>query len=177
MKKIAFCILIGLLVNAVYGCAPRINWSDTTDIASHITRTRDEYKKNIKYDGPDYTVSEGPFGSDMTTTHLRAFKFDNNLGVTYQIYVERHYEGNWIFYKDAYDIDGLELDVIAINRQVISCPSNCVLKEDILIKVSPWYLQSHEDTGIKFKIIGKRGGKEIFVPGAYIKVFLSVVTE
>ena len=107
---------------------------------------------------------------------IRAWKYDNNPNISYQIYVKDRYGDNWRYYEHAYDSDGSKIDTTLISRDVSSCSQyGCAFDEHIGLNVSKAYLESHKETGIRFKISGTGGEEIFFIPGTYIKAFLEVV--
>ena len=149
--------------------APALNLSDPQAIAREISIQHDDFKKITSYTGPEADINW------ITELFIRAWKDDKTGIFAYQIYVKDYYEGDWRIYDSAYDSEGNSLDVTQISRQVESCRySRCSHYEHLGINITREYLEKNQESGIRFKVIG-RAGEEIFtIPSAYIKAFLSI---
>jgi hypothetical protein len=126
--------------------------------------------KVTKYEGPN-TATDG-----NDNVFLRAIKPDG-AKAEYLIYVADYYTytNNWRFYHSAYDSNGNSLKVNVILREVKSCNSTwCSYIEHLGLDVSRDYLEKNQETGIRFKIVGKAGEEVFFIPSGYIKAFLAV---
>lgn len=148
---------------------PRIDVADPQAVSAAISVQRDDFKKITNYKGPNAS-------SDiLDLVFLRAWKTDATGSVTYQIYVMDHYYTDWRFYSSAYDSNGNSLDTTLISRNVGSCSQyGCSHDEHLGLNVSQAYLENNQDNGIRFKVSGKAGEEIFFIPGGYIKAFLSI---
>jgi hypothetical protein len=168
--KIISTIAAILVLSACGLLIPRVDINDTQSVASAISIQRDDFKKLTKYDGPDVMVD------DADGVFIRAWKEDATKIVEYQIYVRIFYVDNWRLYKTAYDSDGNRLDVTVIARNIESCGGHgCSREEHLGINIPREYLEKKQETGIRFQVSGKGGDEVFFIPGAYIKAFLSIV--
>lgn len=61
-----------------------------------------------------------------------------------------------------------------LHREVGSCSGGCSLREHIAINLSREYLESHQETGMTFKVSGKAGESIHALTAAYIRAFLAV---
>lgn len=166
--------LIGLAatVLSLSACmtVPTINTNDPQAVSASTTVKHDNFKKITIYVGPN-ALSDPVYDN----VFLRASKIQSTGEILYQIYVKDYYSGSWRFYNSAYDSNGNRLETNVIGREVGSCTSNgCSHEEHLGLKVSREYLEKSQDSGINFKISGKAGEEIFFIPGAYIKGFLSV---
>ncbi|MEO6024533.1 MAG: hypothetical protein ABIP64_15745, partial [Burkholderiales bacterium] len=85
------------------------------------------------------------------------------------------YTGEWRFYDRAFDSDGQELQTTEISRKVVECKRRvCSHLEHLGIKVTRVYLETKQESGVRFKVIGKSGEEVFYIPPAYIRAFLSV---
>lgn len=178
MKPWITCFLLASFV-FVAGCAgPQINWADSNQISASVTSTRDDFKKRIEFNGPHYDGAKRVESDGMflfAKVFLRAYKFDKEKELTYQIYTYETYYNDWRFYNQAYDSDGKKLDFVPITQKVGSCgPGRCSKDEHVAINVTKDYLIAHQVGGISFKVFGKADERVWFLPGNYIQAFLSV---
>lgn len=170
--RIRVIISLVATVCALSACvapAPRLNVSDPQAVLGAISVQHDDFKKITTYKGPNvlYDIFDQVF--------LRAWKSDATGIISYQIYVMDYYNDEWRFYNSAYDSNGISLNTTLISRDVFSCSRyGCSHKEHLGLNVSREYLEKNQYSGIRFKVSGKAGGEVFFIPGGYIKAFLSV---
>ena len=172
MKKINIIIIV--LIISTFGCAitPPIDPLEPQRLISLTTTTYDSYNKRTTYRGPYYYIRSQTYSNDLI--FLRAWKDGDSI--SYQIYVRDFYYNEWRFYDRVYDSNNTELSITLIDQDVTSCSGgSCTFCEDIGINVSKDYLEINKKTGIKFKIYGKGGSQEFYLPGILIETFLSVV--
>ena len=174
-------LIITMLVTGIFiltGCAspgqniapaPKINWNDTQSIASAISVQHDDLKKITNFKGPNYS------NGILDSVSLRAWKSDEDEGLSYQIYVMDYYHGDWRFYDTASDSKGNNLVIKLSSRDVSSCDYlTCAHQEHLGIDVSREYLEENQENGIVFRLSGKGEDKTFNIPSTYIKAFLSV---
>ncbi|WP_162860593.1 hypothetical protein [Pseudothauera hydrothermalis] len=162
-------VATAIALSACIAPAPRVNLNDSQAVAGAISVQRDDFKKVTKYEGPN--AADNVFDK----LFIRAWKIDGTEDVGYQIYVMDYYNGDWRFYNSAYDSNGNSLKTTLISRDVGSCNRyGCSHYEHVGLNVSREYLAKNQDSSIRFKISGKAGEEVFFIPGAYIKAFLSV---
>lgn len=147
---------------------PAVNPNDAKAVTRSITAKRDDFRKRTYYTGP--IASSYP-----DALLIRAEKTDTGR-ISYQIYVESAYYGDWRLYNSVYDSNGTNLNMTVISREVRACSSsNCSLKESFSIDVTQKYLEDNQFDGIRFKAIGKKGEQIFFIPSEYIRAFLWAV--
>lgn len=169
IRAILFLVASACALSACVAPAPRLNVSDPQAVSSAISVQRDDFKKITNYKGPNASPDI------LDQVFLRARKADATGSITYQIYVMDYYNGDWRFYNSAYDSNGNSLDTTLISRDVGSCSRyGCSHEEHLGLNVSRAYLEKNQDSGIRFKVSGKAGEEVFFIPGGYIKAFLSV---
>jgi len=167
--KILLSAMVPLLSACVY--QPVVDWGNPEATKSRVNIELDEFKKEVKYRGPDINKS-------FDTVFIRAWKHIDINQITYQIYARDIYRGDWHFYDSAYDDDGNKLDTTLISRDVVSCGLyGCTYSEDLGINITRGYLSLHTASGIRFKISGTAGEQIFFIPGGYIKGFLAAVPK
>lgn len=158
-----------LTLSACVTTAPRLNVSDPQAVSGAISIQRDDFKKTTNYKGPNASPDI------LDQVFIRAWKTDATGSITYQIYVMDYYNGDWRFYHSAYDSNGNSLNTTQISRDVGSCSRyGCSHEEHLGLNVTREYLEKNQDSGIRFKVSGKAGEEVFFIPGGYIKAFLSV---
>ncbi|MBS3955337.1 MAG: hypothetical protein KGZ88_20510 [Methylomicrobium sp.] len=146
---------------------PKLDLNDQEAVTAEISVQRDDFKKVINYKGPN---ASDKYGDQV---FLRAWKLDAG-SIAYQIYVLDYYDGEWRYYDSAYDSNGVALDTTVISRAVSLCSAySCSHNEHLGLNVSQGYLEKNQQSGIRFKIIGKAGEDIFFIPSGYIKAFLS----
>lgn len=163
-----FLFIICILLSQ--GCAS-IDWNDPASIAKEIKVEKDQFTKKTSIVGPDSaSLTPNHYGT-WDSVKLSAAKSETG-SLVYRINVvaSRTFSESWMFLDSGYDSSGAKLNVSVIDRMVIS-PS---VLEYLLIPVSRDYLVINQDSGITFELTGSRGSKRFSIPGAYIKVFLSV---
>lgn len=159
-----------LLLSACVATAPKLNANDSQAVGSAITVQRDDFKKMTNFKGPNASPDI------LQKLFLRAWKTDATGTISYQIYVMDYYRGDWRFYNEAYDSNGTSLDTTIISRNVDSCSRyGCWHEEHLGLNVTRDYLESHQASGIRFKVSGKAGENVFYIPSGYIKGFLLVV--
>lgn len=175
MRKIT-SIVLAIITIAVSACSivPRVNLNDQVSVSQNISVSRDDFEKITSYDGPNAATTDA--GYDFV--RLRAIKMDGYKGYLYQIYVNDYYRGEWRFYDSATDSNGNSLETILFDRKTRVCSSDtCSHTEQLGIMVSKEYLESNQNSGVKFRISGKRGSEVFYIPPGYIKGFLSYLNK
>jgi len=165
-----FYIFSFLLVAGCLSHGPRIDWNDTQSIATQISISRDDYKELTTYQGPWHC------GKDKGWYLIRAWKYDKDDKVTYQIYIKDYYNGDWGLYGSAYDSDGNQLNTVEISRETDSCiGGSCWFYHPLGVNVDSDYFEKYKESGISFRLFEKTGENVFFVPPAYVKALLDAV--
>lgn len=176
MKKIFY---MSLLATFLTGCAT-VDWNDPKIVSQYTQSTNDEYTKISTTEGPtirDKTNENS--GNDRRFYQIRQLKSTSHKSVkSYQIVAIHKYLGyESKYYTSAYDINGIEFKISGDDKKVISCYGaiGCEYGEILGLDVSEDYLNKNRTTGIKFRLGGKNGKAEFFIPPTYIQGFLSKV--
>ena len=170
MKAIT-SIFTYILFLGLTGCAitPPVNWNIPSETEIRVRIENDDFKKHTIYRGPD-------IAGWRDSLFIRAWRNYGSNHVTYQIYIQDHYSGDWRFYNRAFDSNGNNLDLIEISRDVGSCGQyGCSFDEHVGVKIDRKYLDDSVKTGIRIKLYGKAGQEIFFIPGGYIQGFLKKV--
>lgn len=169
VKKIIFTTAVVCLLSGCVTSTSPLNINDLEAVSKSIVLKHDDFKKVTSYEGPNIALST----SDQV--FLRAWKWDSNGDVDYQIYVMSYYDDDWRFYHSAHDSNGVSLNTTVISRKPASCSRyGCSHIEHVVLNVSRSYLEKNQDSGVRFKLSGKAGEAVFSVPAPYIKAFLSV---
>lgn len=142
------------------GVTPQASW------AQQIQQTRDDYKKITVVVGGDIEQKR----NTIILRSTRSDSFRSEDGIVVYV-VARMSE--WKFLDTTYSIDGKTWKTSVVDRDVRSCSRyGCSLAEHLAVFVDRNYLMAHTETGIDFKITGKRGEETVYIPGKYIAAFL-----
>lgn len=161
-----------LTLSACIATAPKLDIFDPLQVSSAINVQRDDFKKVTNFRGPNVAQNRDD------NVFLRAWRPDSTGKVDFQIYVSDYYGGGWRFYNTAYDDGGNRLDTTTISRNVIYCSyGSCTYREDLGLNVSRAYLEKKQDSGLTFQVSGQAGNQVFFIPGGYIKAFLSEAND
>ncbi len=171
-------ILILIYTSFAVGCISvssnrKIDWTDSNQTIPRVKVKYDEFNKTTEYIGPDIMEY-----SDILL--LRAWSHTNQPFLEYQIYVSEYlsyYKGYEEFcnFNSAYDSEGNKLIFTYIDSDIhFTNYGNVDYTEVYGITVSKDYLDKAKNTGINFKVYGKRCDKTHYIPGGYIQGFLSV---
>lgn len=132
---------------------------------------RDDYKKVTNFRAINAAANR------FETLMLRAWRHDGGE-LIYQIYVTDYYStGSWRFYEEAHDRSGHRFDVTLIGREVGSCSaySGCSHFETVGLNIERAYLERHQESGIDFRVSGRAGTADFFLPPEYVQSFLRQV--
>lgn len=166
-----------LVLSACASTTPTLNMSDPQVVANSITVERDNFKKITRYEGPNVTAGlESGLSGLSDTVLIRAWKQDKTGEISYQIYINDYFEGDWRMYDSTYDANGNNLETIKITHDIVTCvKSICSGYESIGVNISREYLEKNKASGIQLKISGNGGENTFSIPGGYIDGVLSVV--
>lgn len=164
-------------------------------VAKLVSIDNDNFKKMVTYTGPILSMDgakdrkDWKGKSEIGLVALLLNKHELTNQNIYNIIVDMSYLGAWRNYETAYDSEGNILSVQLDRRLVDSSSKLYSLRtETVLLSVTRQYLEAHQDTGVRFQVRnrGERPVKDIygnyvnlyfegFLPGGYIKGFLSAV--
>lgn len=140
------------------------NWNIPSETYDRVAIEDDDFQQSTTFQAPDL-APEPPL-----EYFLRASKDYGSSTFDFQIYFTERYHGNWRFYNEAFDSNGNRIKVLIISRDAVYANT---LEEHIRLDVDRTYLESSIEDGIRIKLYGDACEKMIFIPGGYIKGFLS----
>lgn len=187
IKMVVSCLLVFLALSgclATTSIEPMIDLNNPEEISNKISVERDDFKKVTIFTGPDFDTEKE---NHRNQSFVRAWVFDNEQPVQYQIYVVSVYfvnkgAGGFRNYNNTYDSNGNKLETMPISKQLgpLQClPSYvaCQYSEHFGVNISEKYMKDNQENGIHFKTSGTSGEIIQFVPPAYIKAMLSAVYD
>jgi hypothetical protein len=166
MNKIPIVLVACMLF---LGCATA-NINDPAAVEKGTSAISDKYDGTTWITGPKVFEITLPVGSKDYI--LRALFTNGSLELV-QLYFSQTL-GNWAFYSEAGDSDGVQLDLVEIDRTVLSAKT---VNETVAVNMDHAYLISHKDTGLDIKISGKRGSVIVTVPSTYISGYLAALEK
>jgi len=152
------------------------------ELQARVKVEYDEFRGITTYTGATFTLEESPqyprkgafilFGGIIKPNYalLRAEKAKPSSITEFQIVIRDLHRSKSPLYFSAWDSHGVKLDLVAIDDGNSST-------ETIAINVLRQYLETYKNTGIRFKVVGKRGEQIFFLPAINIKAFLAKVTQ
>ena len=153
---------------------PETDMNDPQAVAREVTTERDDFEKKTDYLGPGLTANNGWPVCFFTVIVL---KYDDGRSFG-DIYIDDSYYGeDWRLYDRAFDSNGNSLTVSIFDRKREAVSGEYIYSEIIEIKVPLAYLEGSQQSGLKFKIAGKRGERILSIPAGYIKGLLSVANR
>jgi len=180
MEKVTALILVFVL----FGCAGMMNVKTTQAVVENTIIEADDFKKIRWLKAPEMkasTVTEAAKKDksdwQVDLYFLRAMKDDKSKTEVIQIYIS-HEDTGWIFFDQAIDRDGKELEFTSINREASQYTKyGAGVREDFTIKVDMDYLTTKLNDGILIKVYGKQGKRTLKIPGYYIQGFVDRYRE
>jgi hypothetical protein len=155
------------------GCSVTKN-INMEDAYTHTTSKYYAYKKSTWINGPTMRVdhaTQEPYLSGYSDVFLRTLVVQEKTKFQ-QLYVT--FNGlDWVFFSDAYDINGNKLEFIQIDRTFDSAG----VVEAFAITFSRGYLESVAKSGINIKCVGEKGEMVVTLEPAYIEGYLKKFRE
>lgn len=146
---------------------PMVVPADRQEVADHVLVRHDPHTGSTVVIGP--IVYQGLMSSSY---QIRSWinpgnpKIDNR----FQIVVAATYPKR-VYLKQAY-ADGAELDTVVIDRERIGCGAGCEIKETVGIAMSEAEMQKRAETGLSFRVMGRRASLVMAIPPAYFAALL-----
>lgn len=165
--KYAKVLAINLITLALIGCSgKRFDPTQYTEVASSISRTRDNFRKVNTTTGP-------PIKNGASEHFIRSFTIDGHNVRSFQIYAEISSSSVPDNFDTAYDISGKKLPTTYIATKVIGCSRyGCSYAQHVGIDIDQEYLNRNRMTGVRIQLSSKSEKKIIIIPAAYIQAFL-----
>ncbi len=184
-----------LLLQPAYAVESKDDLSNDEVVAKLVSIDNDNFKKMVTYTGPILSMDgakdrkDWKGKSEIGLVALLLNKHELTNQNIYNIIVDMSYLGAWRNYETAYDSEG-NIFSVQLDRRLVDSSSKLypLRTETVLLSVTRQYLEAHQDTGVRFQVRnrGERPVKDIygnyvnlyfegFLPGGYIKGFLSAV--
>jgi len=90
----------------------------------------------------------------------------------HQLYVAFR-DQNWVFFNQAYDKNGNELEFTEIDRKEVTAG----ITEHFAAKLTDEYLESASNTGLQVKFLGKQGERTVRLRSRYVRGYLQKYKE
>ena len=160
-------ILYGLIIYFLsIGCAGTGTLYETPDQVAQATKVREDPYTNTTW----ITSPSANCGDSLKKCYFRT-AFINGKFAFYQLVVTvRIY--SWLFLDTAYDIQGNKLDLVELDRRVLS---GGTIKEIVAVNLTDQYMVQAMTDGLNISIRGKRGQTIVKLSGFYILGYLQKV--
>ncbi|HYF33673.1 MAG TPA: hypothetical protein VD994_00170, partial [Prosthecobacter sp.] len=90
--------------------------------ASDVIVKDDQFEKSVTFLGTSLSHGTPYLGvADTNKYRIRSWLNKDTGAATHQIYVEHHYDGDWVFWNSASDENAKTLEFLRISADVISC--------------------------------------------------------
>ncbi len=168
-RVVAACLLLfGCSVeSAVFYGVPMVAPADRTQVARHILVRHDPHTGSTDVIGP--LIHQHLM---MSNYQIRSWTNSDNDKVNnrFQIVVAGKFPKR-VYLKQAY-ADGAKLETIVIDRERIGCGAACQVEETIGIGLTEDEMARRAETGMSFKILGRRASLVMTIPPAYFAAML-----
>ena len=144
----------------------KIDWNNPAESENRVYIKNDTFKKQTTFYSPNICSIY------KWKLLIRAWKRYDSTCMTFQIYIKEIHQGDWHLYSQAYDSNGNSLNIISIKGDVDF--NTHELEEHYGLNVNRKYLEDSVTTGIEIRLYGD-SNRNIFIPGGYIKGFLSKI--
>ncbi len=168
-KKVFMLVFVFLVI----GCSPTKHIT-VDDAYTHTTSKYYADKKSTWINGSTMRVdhaTQKPYLTGYSDVFLRTLIVREKTRFQ-QLYVA-FYGLDWVFFNDAYDVNGNKLEFIQIDR-TFDGPG---VVEAFAITFSRGYLESVAKSGINIKCVGKRGEMVVTLESTYIEGYLKKFRE
>ncbi|MBT1155615.1 hypothetical protein J1C56_08410 [Aminobacter anthyllidis] len=171
LRVIIACFLLagcGAQLAAAYGI-PIVRAGQKEQVSRNISVEHDPHTGLIKVSGPPIFHDRHLFGN---TYLIRSWIDPKGRPVNddFQILVTGRYPKR-VYLKQAY-ADGEEVSTTAIDRERVSCADFCIIKEVVGINLSEQEMAHRAETGMSFKVVGRRASLVMTIPPAYFAAVL-----
>lgn len=169
--RVVVCLLLfgcSAETAALYGL-PIVAPADRQQVASHMLVRLDPHTGSTQVVGP--LIHQDLM---MSSYQIRAWTNpgDKQIDNRFQIVVAGKFAKR-VYLKQAY-ADGAELDTVVIDRERIGCGSGCQIEETVGIGISEAEMARRAETGMSFKVLGRRASLVMTIPPAYFAAVLDV---
>ncbi len=168
-KKVFMLVFVFLVI----GCSPTKHIT-ADDAYTHTTSKYYPYKKATWINGPTmrvYHATQEPYSAEYSDVFIRTLVVGEKTRFQ-QLYVT-FYGLDWVFFNDAYDVNGNKLEFVQMDRTFDS-PG---VVEHFAITLPRGYLESVTKSGINIKCVGKRGERVVTLEPTYIEGYLKKSRE
>jgi hypothetical protein len=144
------------------------------EVNEEVSVEWDPFKNLTVYKGPiiSNTFEGGASGPEVEDLSLWAQRVAGKPDRIFLV-LSDYYDGDWRGFDQAYDFSGRKFHALSV-RHKVNCKLICGYEEVIEIQLDRDYLQSHQSTGMTFRLYGPSGQSSapFEMPGAYIRGFL-----
>ncbi len=149
-----FILVFGFVIS-IFSVANAQNYDNNVRV---FTIEDDKFSKSASFVGIVNHIKGAYYGTS-TDWLIRGFVNKETKDVTYQLYVETSYVGDWHFYEWAADDSAKNLAVVSIATKTGSCQyqKGCWLKETIGISLDENKLKEKALAGFQIKVTGRSG--------------------
>jgi hypothetical protein len=166
-------VFILVFVLLAIGCGPTKHIT-ADDAYTHTTSKYYHYKKSTWINGPTMRVSHATqklYSTEYSDVFLRTLVVREKIKFQ-QLYVT-FYGLDWVFFNEAYDINGNKLEFVQLDRTFDS-PG---VVEHFTITFPRGYLESVTKSGINIKCVGKKGERVVTLEPTHIEGYLKKYRE
>lgn len=153
---------------ALYGL-PIVAPAQKHQVASNVLVQHDPHTGSTQVVGPLIFHDNNLLGN---TYQIRSWTNpgDSKIDNRFQIVVTGRYDKR-VYLKQAY-ADGEEVSTTAIDRERVSCADFCIIKEVVGINLTEEEMERRAETGMSFKVLGRRASLTMTVPPGYFSAIL-----
>lgn len=171
LRVIIACLFLagcGAQLAAAYG-VPIVPAAQKEQVSKNISVEHDPHTGSIEVSGPLIFHDRNLLGN---TYLIRSWINQERPSVDdkFQILVTGRYPKR-VYLKQAY-ADGEEVSTTAIDRERVSCADFCIIKEVVGINLTEEEMARRAETGMSFKVMGRRDTLTMTVPPGYFSAVL-----
>jgi hypothetical protein len=122
--------------------------------------TQDNFSREISFMGL-MNIKPTFLAGTIQSWQIRGWVGKQTKEVTFQLYVDASYTGDWQFYDRAANDNAEDLEVKEISRNVGNCTYGCRLTEIIGVTLDQEMLEAKALSGFQIKVFGRSGGSFI----------------
>ena len=152
----------------------RVDPNNALAVNEEVEVSRDEFKRVMSYRGPVVTnqADDGSDNPEVEDVYLRS-QVEQGKPMRFFLVVSDYYEGDWRGFDQAYDLAGAKFHALSV-RHKVNCKLICGYEEVIEIALDRSYIESHQSTGMTFRLYGPAGQSSapFSLPGPYIEGFM-----
>ncbi|MDR7224503.1 hypothetical protein [Aminobacter aminovorans] len=170
-RVVVACLLLagcGAQLAAAYGI-PIVPAGQKEQVARNISVKHDPHTGLINVSGPLIFHDRNLFGN----TYLIRSWIDpkgRSIDDDFQILVVGRYPKR-VYLKQAY-ADGEKVSTTAIDRERVSCADFCIIREVVGLNLTEEEMARRAETGMSFKVLGRRASLTMTVPPGYFSAIL-----